>query len=58
MSGAGQITARAYFVRAELGAEVQMVCLEMALEDQMVRVRARHAGDEASVDMMKVAIAG
>jgi hypothetical protein len=33
---------------------VQMVCLEMALEDQMARVRARHAGDEASVDMMKV----
>jgi len=40
-------------VRSELGEELKIVCLEMKLEDQMARVRSRHAGDDNSVDMMK-----
>jgi hypothetical protein len=44
------------FARAELGPDLQMVCLSMALQDQMERVKKRHAGDEAKVDLMKVTV--
>ena len=40
--------------RSELGEELKIVCLEMKLEDQMERVRSRHAGDDNSVNRMKV----
>lgn len=41
-------------VRSELGPEVEMVVLNMAGADQEARVAARHVGDEALVDVMKV----
>jgi len=40
-------------VREELGEDLHVICLDMELEDQMARVRARHAGDQNVVDMMK-----
>ena len=42
------------FDRSVLGPELQMVVLEMTLEDQKERLRARHGGSEEVVDMMKV----
>merc|ERR1712179_735348 len=42
-------------VRTELGGELEIVCLDMEVEDQMARVRSRHAGDDSSVEMMKKA---
>jgi hypothetical protein len=43
-----------HFARAELGPELQIVCLDMAEQDQTERVRERHAGDEVMVTFMKV----
>jgi len=43
-------------VREELGEELHVICLDMELEDQMARVRLRHAGDQDSQDMMKMVI--
>jgi len=43
------------FVRSQLGAELQIVVLDMALEDQMERVRERNKGEESAVEMCKVA---
>ena len=40
--------------REELGPEVEMVGLEMGLEEQVARITARHAGDQSTIDMMKV----
>ena len=37
-----------------MGPELQIVVLDMSLEDQMERVRGRHGGEEAAVDMFKV----
>jgi len=40
-------------VREELGQEVEIVCLEMEVEQQVARITARHAGDQNTIDMMK-----
>jgi len=40
-------------VRRELGEELHVICLDMEVEDMENRVRARHAGDENSVEMFK-----
>ena len=37
-----------------LGPDLQIVVLDMTLEEQKERVRARHGGSEEVVDMMKV----
>ena len=42
--------------RSQLGPELQVVVLDMALEDQVERVRERNKGEESAVDMCKVAI--
>ena len=42
--------------RSQLGHELQIVVLDMALEDQMERVRERNKGEESAVEMCKVAI--
>jgi len=41
------------FVRSQLGADLQIVVLDMALEDQMERVRERNKGEESAVEMCK-----
>ena len=41
-------------LRAKLGPGLQIVCLAMALEDQLERVRERNVGDKSVVDLMKV----
>jgi len=41
------------FVRSQMSPELQIVVLDMTLEDQMERVRGRHGGEEAAVDMFK-----
>jgi len=41
------------FVRSQLGPELEIVVLEMTLEEQMERIRARHEGSEDAVQMMK-----
>merc|ERR550534_3271500 len=40
-------------VRKELGEKLHVICLDMEVEDMENRVRARHAGDENSVEMFK-----
>ena len=37
-----------------MGPELQIVVLDMSLEEQLDRVRKRHAGHESAVDMAKV----
>jgi len=41
------------FVRSQMGPDFMFVVLHMELEDQMVRIRKRHHGDEGAVEMMK-----
>ena len=43
-------------LRSQLGPELEIVVLEMSLEEQMQRIRARHEGSEDAVQMMKVPI--
>ena len=40
--------------RSQLGPELQIVVLDMALEDQMERVGERNKGEESAVEMCKV----
>ena len=40
--------------RSELGEDLEIVMLEMPGEEQEERVRARHEGSQAAVDLMKV----
>ena len=40
--------------RGWMGPELQIVVLDMSLEEQLDRVRKRHAGHESAVDMAKV----
>jgi len=40
-------------VRGWMGPELQIVVLDMSLEEQLDRVRKRHAGHESAVDMAK-----
>ena len=40
--------------REALGSEVEMVSLEMEVEQVVARVSSRHAGDQNSIDVMKV----
>ena len=42
--------------RSQFGPELQIVVLDMAVEDQMERLRGRHGGDVAAVDMFKVRV--
>ena len=37
-----------------MGPDFMFVVLHMELEDQMVRIRKRHHGDEGAVEIMKV----
>ena len=37
-----------------LGPELQIVVLDMTLEEQKERIRARHGGSQDAVNMMKV----
>ena len=39
-----------------MGPELQMVVLDMALEDQIERVRERNKGEESAVEMCKVGV--
>jgi len=41
------------FVRRELGPELEIAVVEMSLEQQVERIRARHNGNEQAVDMLK-----
>ena len=43
-------------LRSQLGPELQIVVLDMALEDQMERVRERNKGEESAVEMCKVGV--
>ena len=43
-------------IRSQLGPELQMVVLDMALEDQIERVRERNKGEESAVEMCKVGV--
>ena len=43
-------------LRAKLGPGLKIVCLAMAMEDQVERVRERHVGDESVVELMKVIV--
>ena len=40
--------------RGWMGPELRIVVLDMSLEEQLDRVRKRHAGHESAVDMAKV----
>merc|ERR1711971_536064 len=41
------------FVRRELGPELEIAVVEMTLEQQVERIRARHDGNEQAVEMLK-----
>ena len=43
-------------LRSQLGPELQIVVLDMALEDQMERVRERNKGEESAVELCKVGV--
>ena len=40
--------------RSQLGPDLQIVVLDMALEEQMERVAERNKGEESAVEMCKV----
>ena len=40
-------------VREELGEDLLVICLDMDMEEQMVRIKSRHSGDEKVVKRMK-----
>ena len=40
--------------RRELGEDLEIIMLEMSVEEQEERVRARHEGNQHAVDIMKV----
>lgn len=42
--------------RSQLGPELQIVVLDMALEQQMDRIRERNKGEESAVELCKVGI--
>ena len=42
--------------RTELGDDLEIVLLEMTVEGQEVRIRARHDGNQHAVEMMRVRI--
>ena len=39
-----------------MGPELQIVVLDMALEDQMERIRERNKGEESAVEICKVGV--
>eukprot|EP00091_Calanus_sinicus_P007752 TRINITY_DN18998_c0_g1_i1.p1 TRINITY_DN18998_c0_g1~~TRINITY_DN18998_c0_g1_i1.p1 ORF type:complete len:119 (-),score=49.30 TRINITY_DN18998_c0_g1_i1:62-418(-) len=41
------------FIRSKLGPDLVFVVLEMSLADQQERIRKRHKGDEAAVELLK-----
>ena len=43
--------------RTELGDDLEIVLLEMTVEGQEERIRARHDGNQHAVEMMRVSIA-
>ena len=45
------------FCRSQLGPDLQTVVLDMALDDQIERVKKRHKGEESAIEMCKVGIA-
>ena len=45
------------FCRSQLGPDLQIVVLDMALDDQIERVKKRHKGEESAIEMCKVGIA-
>ena len=45
------------FCRSQLGPDLQTVVLDMALDDQIERVKKRHKGEESAIEMCKVDIA-
>ena len=42
--------------RTELGDDLEIVLLEMTVEGQEERIRARHDGNQHAVEMMRVSI--
>ena len=42
--------------RSQLGPELQIVVLDMALEEQMKRIQERSKGEESAVELCKVGV--
>ena len=60
MSGEGTtrfLLTNLVFCRSQLGPDLQTVVLDMALDDQIERVKKRHKGEESAIEMCKVDIA-